>query len=157
MVVDKEVPIAVIVPEVLARGGRVSFVATGGSMWPHIRHGDIVTVAPLPKGVTPATGSVLVYLTASGKIALHRVTGHTADGTLKLKGDAQPGAPELVPAENVLGHVTSLKRNGKQINLHSTTNLIVGLAVARTGSVRIAVERALSKLIAHSRRLFIGK
>jgi hypothetical protein len=143
---SRTVPIGEIAPEVLRKGGSISFIATGGSMWPHIRHGDYLVTVPLPPDAFPGTGWVIVYLTAGDRLAVHRVVGKGADGCLLVRGDAHAGTPEPVPRDSVLGRVVSRKRRGRKVDLTTPLRNLEGRLIARSGSARILLERTLRAL-----------
>lgn len=146
----QQVSLTTIVPEVLQLGGVVTFIATGVSMWPHIRHGDLVTAAPLLKGQEPRAGWVIVYLMDRDRIAVHRVTGRPTPELLKVRGDAHPDSIEFVPLENVLGRVIFMERNGRKVDLTTCCREFEAQAIARTGHLRVtlaATLRALKKMV----------
>ncbi len=148
------VPLAEIAPEVLRRGGTISFVATGFSMWPHIRNGDMVTARPLTKGVVPRTGWIIIYQSPHGQIIVHRVVaaGHRHGAGLKVRGDSQSGPFEHIALESVLGRIVVRQRHGKDIDMTSRTRELEGWLVARSGSARIVLEQVLRKIVHPLRR-----
>ena len=137
---DRRVPLEEIVPEVLRRGGNISFIATGGSMWPHIRNGDMLAAVPLADDVTIRTGWVLVYETHMGRLAVHRVLGRFDTDTLKVRGDAATGVVERVPRVAVLGRIVSRKRHGRLIDMTTMPRLMEGWLVARSGVARVTIQ-----------------
>jgi len=149
---SRRVPMAEIAPEVLRRGGVISFVATGNSMWPHIRHGDTIWAKPLQDGQAPETGWVIVYLTPMGRLVVHRVVGRTGGDVFKVRGDASEGDAELVPQPSVLGRIVKRKRCGKEADLTSTVRELEGYLIARSGIVRFHLERWLRTIV----RVFRG-
>lgn len=93
----------------LRAGESVRFAATGRSMAPAIRDGDLLTVTPVePGAIRP--GEVILYRGARGLLA-HRVLARLADGSLQLRGDAIGSELEGVPADRILGRVVAV--NGK--------------------------------------------
>lgn len=95
------VDIVPLVREALQRGGRVRLTATGMSMRPFIRSGDVVELAAVTDDMlTP--GTVALVETAEGQYVLHRITRRTADGVF-TRGDANfheegPFSPAAVVA-----------------------------------------------------------
>lgn len=142
----QQVSLTTIVPEVLQLGGVVTFIATGVSMWPHIRHGDLVTAAPLYRGQEPRTGWVIVYMMTRDRIAVHRVIGQPTPELLKVRGDAHPNGIEYVPLQNVLGRVVLLERNGRKVDLTTCCREIEAQAIARTGHLRVTLAAGLRSL-----------
>jgi hypothetical protein len=100
---------------VLARGVPFRFQAPGFSMWPFIKDGDAITVAPLSGGL-PGQGSVVTFLRPdTGKLVVHRVVGRRDDIFL-IRGDNAEEV-DLIPAANILGRVTKVERDGKRVYL----------------------------------------
>lgn len=132
--------------DLLQSGQPVSFRASGSSMVPTLRAGDLVTVVPV--GVADIRpGDVLLYATARGLTA-HRVL-RTLPGdshrTFRTRGDAPGSTEEQVEASQVLGRVESLRRNGRDRRLRRRLALplltitrrlraVAGTVKARLGS-----------------------
>jgi signal peptidase len=101
---------------VLDRGVPFRFKALGFSMHPFIRDGDVVTVSPKP-GSGMRAGDVVAFCHPdTGKLVVHRVLGWRPGGYL-LRGDNSPDVDGLITPEKVLGLVTRVERNGKEIRL----------------------------------------
>ncbi|MCC6619609.1 MAG: S24/S26 family peptidase [Deltaproteobacteria bacterium] len=73
----------------------------GDSMWPCVRAGELVDIAPLSGD--PDVGDV-VLVQARTTLVLHRVVARAGD-LFVTKGDAEPEIDGRVPRERVLGHV----------------------------------------------------
>jgi hypothetical protein len=105
--------------ELLAGGCGVRFRAEGGSMYPTIRSGELVTVVPVDAS-SVRLGDILLC-DSLGRIVAHRVTAIEIDfaGTPRftLRGDASvlPDAP-IGPGE-ILARVIAVDRGGRQIRL----------------------------------------
>lgn len=101
---------------VLERGAPFRFVARGESMHPAIRHGDVVTVAPIAAR-SPAIGNVVAFVhPATGGVRVHRVVA-VDGGRYVLKGDNALGADPPVEREGILGLVVGLERGGRRRGL----------------------------------------
>ena len=115
--------------ELLRRGARVRFRATGRSMEPTIHEGEAITVEPVaPAAVT--RGDILLYRWERGVIA-HRVIriARTNGGAIPqssvlspqssfvLRGDASVSYDCPVEPEQVLGRVVAVERAGRRIDL----------------------------------------
>lgn len=148
---QKTVSITELAPEVLRRGGTITFVATGGSMWPHIREGDVITAQPLTAGENPSVGCPVVYLTSGDRISVHRVVGVDGDA-LSVRGDAQTGAPERVRRDDVLGRVTLRQRGCRLVDLTTRIRTAESQLIAHGGSVRVHVTLLLRRAIHAFRR-----
>jgi hypothetical protein len=93
--------------DLLRSGASVRFRATGSSMSPGIRHGDVLTVEPL-RCAALRTGEVAVYLSRRGLTA-HRVVGtESGGGDFRFRGDAQ-SEDEAVRSEQLLGRVVAVQ------------------------------------------------
>ena len=99
---------------VLDKGTPFRFRAEGFSMHPFIRNGDLVTLSPLFNTI-PRLGDVVAFvLPGTDRLMIHRIIG--AKGRFFLiKGDNLHGPDGLIPKTNILGRVTRVERNGKEI------------------------------------------
>jgi signal peptidase I len=101
---------------VLERGMPFRFKAHGFSMIPFVRNGDLITVSPLA-GTRPGHGEVVAFIhPGNGKLVVHRVVGGKGSSCL-IWGDNSPEADGMTPVTNILGRVTRVERDGKQIYL----------------------------------------
>jgi hypothetical protein len=100
---------------VLDKGVPFRFQATGFSMSPFIRNGDVLTVFPLSG--RPRLGDVVAFVKQeTGGLAIHRVVGTGAGGCL-IRGDNSSRDDGFVPEANILGCVTKVERSGKNVLL----------------------------------------
>lgn len=127
--------------DLLSQGYSVRFRPGGHSMRPTIRDGEAVTVKP----VEPAEvrrGDIILYRTARGVIA-HRVVliegRETGARVFHLRGDAASTCDAPVQAEQILGRVISVERNGRP---HS----LVNMRAKMLGPVRVRVFRLKARL-----------
>lgn len=128
---------------VLGKGKPFRFEARGESMFPAIRDGDIVTVAPLA-GRRPRPGDLVAFVhPQSGGLRVHRVVGAEA-GRLVLKGDNALGADPAVGLEAVLGLVVGLERGGRPRRL--------GPAFLAAAAARLSRSRWYTRLVRRLRR-----
>ena len=96
--------------DLLTGGIGVRFRATGHSMAPTIRNGEMVEVAPrTARELRP--GDVALYEGDRGLIA-HRVVAIDGD-TVRLRGDAARSEDTPVESKRVLGRVVSVQRGGR--------------------------------------------
>lgn len=99
---------------VLDKGVPFRFRAKGFSMSPFIKDGDVITVSPLTDGLT-RPGDVVAFIRPEmKKLVIHRVV-EKKDEYFHIKGDNTPDTDELIPETNILGRVTRVERNGKEI------------------------------------------
>ena len=99
----------------LDEGRSVTVTAGGYSMWPAIRPGDAVIIAPC--GDSVAAAGQIVALRRDGGFVMHRVTRVITVSGRKLIvtcGDAAARADEPAGPESVAGVVTSVIRSGRQ-------------------------------------------
>ncbi len=93
-------------------------------MYPSIREGELITVEPVqPSDVR--LGDIVLYRSQRGLIA-HRVVGSspTQSSVLSphhflLRGDASLSCDQPVAAQQILGRVVGVERNGRSIQLAS--------------------------------------
>jgi Peptidase S24-like len=104
-----------IMQGVLAKGALFRFRATGWSMSPFIRDGDVITIAPL--GLKkPALGQVVAFIRPEfARLAVHRVIGRQGPKVL-IQGDniADQADGWFLP-QHILGRVMCIERNGKRV------------------------------------------
>lgn len=146
----RELPIAELATDVLRQGGVFTFIATGGSMWPHLRAGDLITVRPIDANEPLRVGSVVFYLTPAGKASLHRVVS-VSQGILAVRGDSQTGSPEQVKRGDVMGKAVIRQRDGRTVDLTGRRRSVEAMLIARGGTPRVYALRFLRRL-AHSLR-----
>jgi hypothetical protein len=105
--------------ELLQRGCNVRFRASGTSMHPTIRDGEVLTVAPA-SGDTLAVGDVALCRVGRRPTA-HRVVSvqPSDDGrpVLHLRGDNLCSTDRPVRAEDVIGRVLTVNRDGRELPL----------------------------------------
>lgn len=101
---------------VLDKGVPFRFKARGISMYPFIRHGDIITISPL-SGSLPRYGEVVAFVRPTlCNLIVHRVIGRR-DSDLIIKGDNIARPDGFIPTSNILGRVTKVERSGREIYL----------------------------------------
>ena len=99
---------------VLDKGVPFRFRAEGFSMYPFIRSGDVITLSPLSNTV-PRLGNVVAFTSPGmGKLIVHRIIKKSGNSFL-IKGDNLPGVDGRIPEANILGCVTKVERNGKEV------------------------------------------
>jgi ribosomal protein S18 acetylase RimI-like enzyme len=98
----------------LERGQRVRMTVNGRSMFPFIRDGDVVEIAPAPP--KPTLSSVVLAQLPDGRYPLHRLVAQRGAAWL-LRGDNNSAPDGVVPHENLLAVVTRVERNGRVVRL----------------------------------------
>lgn len=129
-----------LVPDLLARGHRARFLASGDSMHPTIREGDVIEVEPLDEADRIATEQILLVAATRG-LTVHRLVERLDDGRYVTRGDNATGDDEPVGRDRILGRITCRERGGR-------TSRMTGLwPVARQRLVLVAarVVRALRR------------
>lgn len=101
--------------DVLQKGADCKFIATGCSMSPFIKDGDVLTISPLL--FSPDIGDVVAFIhPKTGKLNIHRVVSKKGDFYL-VKGDNTLEADGFIRKENVIGFMTAVERKGRRISL----------------------------------------
>jgi signal peptidase len=115
-------PFTDVATGLLRQGYGVRFYAKGWSMYPTIKDGEMITVEPVvPSQVK--RGDILLYHNSRGVVA-HRVV--RLGGTFFiLRGDASSTCDEPVEADQALGKVVSVERNGGLIDLDGWKAIIL--------------------------------
>jgi signal peptidase I len=110
--------------------GSLGFKIVSGSMSPIIEAGNVVNVTSTdPSGV--CVGDI-VALVDGQKVIVHRVIGKTRSNQMlyfRHRGDSGTLSGEI-PAQNLVGKVTLIKKKGHEIRLdsrrHIISNIILG-------------------------------
>ena len=99
---------------VLNKEADFRFKASGVSMYPTIRNGDIITISSL-KGLKLKPGDIVAFRHPTGeKLAVHRIISIGSDSCL-IRGDNSPDPDGLVRESDILGLVTKVERNDHAI------------------------------------------
>lgn len=113
--------------ELLAEGLTVRITATGTSMYPSIRPGDIIEIIPIGGTTGLLEPGEVVALKRADDFVVHRFIGNfERDGRrwVFTRGDSVMRADEPVPEEAVAGRVaTVIRGNGKARMLKPLTNV----------------------------------
>jgi len=144
--------------ELLQRGCHVRFRAAGTSMYPAIRDGEVVTVAPASGNVF-AVGDVLLCRVGRRPTA-HRVVAvqPSDDGrpVIHLHGDNLCSPDRPVRAEDVIGRVLTVNRDGREQPLDGPGRLVRLRRIARwlfAASIALATVMAASEASAQIGRV----
>ena len=123
-----------LLEETLNRGHSIRFRAPGDSMYPTICEGDVITVMPI-ETASITIGDIILYRHKSG-VTAHRViritkrdAHHSQHSALRpqtsdlrpqsyfiLRGDAAVVFDDPVSADQILGKVSFVERNGRRID-----------------------------------------
>jgi signal peptidase len=104
--------------ELLRQGKGIRFRPGGGSMHPSIRDREAVIVEPV-EASRIERGDIILYRHAYGLTA-HRVLRINPEGDERLfilRGDASVNSDAPVRAEQVLGRVLAVERDGRELSL----------------------------------------
>lgn len=98
--------------EILNKGLSLRIRATGRSMAPFLKGGEILTIKKVPDS-SFYIGDLIFFKTRYGSLLLHRLIRkqHRDMVILQTKGDAVPGADEPVSEHNILGKVCIIEKN----------------------------------------------
>jgi len=108
-----------------ARGASFRFTAHGGSMYPFIRDGDSITLAPVR--TAPRVGDVVAVLhLPSERLLVHRVVERRR-GAILVRGDSCRAPDGVFGDREVLGVVARVERRGRPVAIGGGS---VGRAVA---------------------------
>jgi signal peptidase len=130
---------------VLDKGKPFRFEARGTSMYPFIREGDVVTVAPLA-GPDPRPGDVAAFVQpGTSGVRVHRIVKVEA-GRYFLKGDNALDADGALPRNMILGLVVRLERGGRARP--------VGPTIRAAAIARLSRTFWFTRLSRRARRLF---
>jgi hypothetical protein len=105
-----------ILRAVLDKGAPARFQAKGFSMSPFIKNKDVITISPL-KTKRPGLGRIIAFVhKQTDGLCIHRIV--RKKGAFYItQGDNISDTVEIVPTENILGSVSRVEREGKQVFL----------------------------------------
>jgi signal peptidase I len=135
--------------EILSKGHGVRFQALGSSMFPSIRHGNIIRLARVEiSGLRP--GDVIAFRRGKA-LVVHRlvrkdlVAGRT---TLMTRGDAWPWQDlEPVAPEQVLGRLTAIEWHpGRQLEVEAGLGRALWALGAKISPLIARICRALARM-----------
>ena len=115
--------------EILEKGGFLRFRALGGSMFPFIRSGDIVTAEPIPPE-NLNVGQVLFYY-KDGNFFVHRLKEKSGNSLMITRGDNLPFNDHFITPSEVLGKIIMIERKGKRIDMESGLMRLMNWTIAR--------------------------
>jgi signal peptidase I len=119
----------VLMAAVLEKGVPFRFSASGSSMTPFIRDGDVITVAP----GRIRYGDVVAFVSPhSEKLTVHRVVRVSIDGYL-IKGDNVAEPDGYVPRASLLGRVSRVEHGSKHVRLGLGIERVVIAFLSRRG------------------------
>ena len=132
-----------IIRQTLAETGQARVRVTGMSMWPLLHHlRDTVVIVP-PTELH--FGDIILYDRRNGKYALHRVV-HKKRDSFTMAGDNQWYLDRNLSYNQVVGIVTEINRNGRNISCKNLLIKIYALLVAFFSFPRIYLWRIIKKL-----------
>jgi signal peptidase I len=105
----------VLVQEALRHSSCIRLRATGSSMWPTIKAGDVLLITGCA-GSEVEPGDVVLF-SRQGRFFAHRVVdaGDGNPSCIVTRGDSQWQADPLVPAGGLLGRAVGIVRDGRVI------------------------------------------
>jgi hypothetical protein len=137
-----------LVDAVLDKGADFRMRATGMSMHPFIREGDIITLRRVPQSRLRIGDIVALPHPERGNLVVHRIIGRSG-GVLHIKGDSNWHMDGRVNANRVLGRVIRVERAGSAVRPGYTwlRLLIAWCSNARVmRPIRFSVYKRLLKL-----------
>lgn len=100
---------------VLEKNVPFRFTASGSSMAPFIRDGDILTVSPL--SLPLCRGDVVPFVNPAGnQLMVHRIVGISREGYL-IKGDNNSVPDGRIPVAVIIGRVVRVEHGGRSVRL----------------------------------------
>lgn len=102
--------------EVLALSGALRLRVNGWSMLPTIWPGDTLIILAVSTAEVQS-GDIVVF-EREGRLFVHRVIGPISSGEIRTRGDAMPQADPPITHQQLLGRVSCIIREHKQIFPH---------------------------------------
>lgn len=128
----------------LTNGHSIQFQAHGNSMYPTIKNGNIITVAPIfKKHLKP--GNIILHRAGKlDQLVAHRIISITNTENHKIIntcGDTIGCFPEAISETDILGVVTHVEHNGRKIPINSIQNLIKSKLWVTGNKLKIKAKR----------------
>jgi len=130
---------------ILGKGSSARFRAKGFSMSPFIKDSDVVTVSPCSPAGLHSGDIAACTCGASSRLVIHRIVGKRGEMFL-VKGDNLAGSDGLFHGSQMLGRITRVERNGR--------NMRIGLGAERRLIALFSRFHILPLLITPARILF---
>lgn len=131
---------AEILSSVIERGVPFRFQASGMSMSPFVRSGDVLTISPVAGSLK--LGEVVAFRhPAGGRFAVHRIVKIRNHGFF-IQGDNCAEPDGWMTPDAILGRVTSIKRAGCEIRLGLGVERVVIAALSWAGFLILLVKPA---------------
>lgn len=106
---------AELMEAVLEKNVPFRFTASGSSMEPFIRDGDVLTISPL--SLPLRRGDVVPFINPSGKqLMVHRILDVSREGYL-IKGDNNSVPDGRIPAAAIIGRVVRVEHGERQVRM----------------------------------------
>jgi signal peptidase I len=127
-----------LIKAVHEKGLPFRFRAEGFSMYPFLKSGDIITIAPHIKSHI-CRGDVVAFIhPVTGKPIVHRVI-KTGRDFFRIRGDSALAEDCMIPVSNILGKVTRVERE--------TENVYLGLGIEKYMIALLSEKSLLTGLI----------
>lgn len=122
---------AELMAAVLARSAPFRFQASGFSMSPFIRDGDVITLGPPPRRLR--FGEVAAFVNpGNNRLTVHRVVAIGRHGYL-IRGDNAPEPDGTVAHADILGRVINVERGSRRVRLGLGFERLVIAFLSRRG------------------------
>ena len=109
-------PMIDLIRDVIGRGASIKVIASGCSMAPFIKDGDILTLSPLPARA-PECGDVVAFkFPQTDRMMIHRVIEVHRVRYL-VKGDYLSGPDCLIAKSDILGLLSRVERAGSRVRI----------------------------------------
>ena len=110
--------------QLLQGGKKIELSVKGNSMFPFLRDGETVIVAPVSVNDSLKKFDIILAETSTGHIMMHRIREISPAG-IRMKGDGNLYQSELVCPEDVMGRVLTVVRHGKNVSLYTPFGLFL--------------------------------
>jgi hypothetical protein len=122
---------AELMAAVLTRGAPFRFQASGFSMFPFIRDGDVITLSPTPARLR--FGDVVAFANpGNDRLTVHRIV-HIARHSYLMRGDNLPEPDGFVSYAGILGRVICVEHRGRRVRLGLGIERVVIAFLSRRG------------------------
>jgi signal peptidase len=128
--------------EIIGQGRSVQIIASGYSMFPFLRKGDLLTVEPVSMDKIKR-GDVVVFESEEKWIAhrVIRIMSHINEIQFLLRGDTNLHFDEEVNHKNYIGRIKYFERKNKSKNIDNYSRVLWTILIRAAGVVYSGIFR----------------
>jgi Peptidase S24-like len=136
---------AEVMDQALTSGTVVRFRAEGSSMHPTIRHGEVITVAPV--AIADVVRGDVLLCRNGGRVLAHRVVAiadRGGDRRFELRGDGHTSSDAVVGADEIVARIVAVRRRGRSMAVAGAGGWLTRCARVAAAALTRTIARAIA-------------